>query len=506
MTSTIMQRLKGLFGRLRNFFIAAALLAIAAVIYFYVASSGAPSFRAYTVARGDLTESVDVTGNVSADHNASLSFQESGRVAAVPVEEGATVAAGAVLAELDQSSLEAAVEQANAALAAAEAKLSGMENGTRPEQIALDEGALTSAESSLAAALESAYVAADDAVRNQADNLFSNPMSTNPVFLVAAPDAQLVVDIEAERQHMTVILDNWYVAQNATSSNEAEEYQIASASLQSIESYLNNIALAVESAVPSGTATASTLASYKTDIIAARSEITGADTALSTANAAFTAAGNTLALAKAGSTPEDIAAEKAVVLQAQAAAASAEVALNHAVLRAPFAGSISNLNMTVGEVVSAGTPVATITNPNGMKMEAYASENDVAKLAVGDQAAVTLDAYGSGVTFPATVTALAAAETEVNGAPAYEVTLHFTGNDDRIKDGMTGTAHIVAASRANVLEVPTRLILSDNNHSFVLVKSGPGTEKREVVTGLTGNDGMTEIVSGVSAGEQVVNF
>ncbi len=501
-----MQHLKGLFGRFGKFFIAAALLIIAAAIYFYVASSGAPSFGVYAVARGDLTESVDVSGNVSADHSANLSFQETGQVAAVPVEEGATVAVGTVLAELDQSSLAAAAEQANAALAAAEAKLSGMENGTRPEQITLDEGALTSAESSLSAALESAYVAADDAIRNQTDNLFSNPTSMNPVFLVAAPDAQLVIDIEAERQHMTTILDGWYVAQGATSSSVAGGYQIASAALQNIESYLNAVALAVNSAVPNGTVAASTLATYKTDIIAARSEITEANTALSTANAAFTVAENTLALAKAGSTPEDIAAEKAVVLQAQAAAASAEVALNHAVLRAPFAGSISNLNVTVGEVVSIGTPVATITNPSGMKIETYASENDVARLAVGDQAAVTLDAYGSGTTFPATVTAIAAAETEVNGAPAYEVTLHFTGNDNRIKDGMTGTAHIVAATRANALEVPTRLILSDGNRSFVLVKSGSGTEKREVITGLTGDNGMTEIVSGVSAGDQVVSF
>ncbi len=500
------QRVKDFFKKFRNLLIIASIVIVIGGAYFYIASSGVPSFGTYTVARGDLTESVDVSGSVSADHNAGLSFQESGQVAAVPVEEGATVAAGTVLAELDQSSLAAAAEQANAALASAEAKLSGMENGTRPEQITLDEGAFSSAESSLAAALESAYVAADDAVRNQTDNLFSNPMSTNPVFLVTAPDAQLVIDIEAERQQMTTVLDGWYAAQSATSSSVAGEYHVASAALQSIESYLNKIALAVNSAVPSGTAAASTLAAYKTDIIAARSEVTGADTALSTANAAFTAAENTLALAKAGSTPEDIAAEKAVVLQAQAAAASAEVALNHAVLRAPFAGSISNLNVTVGEVVSAGVPVMTLTNNNGLKMDVYVSENDVAKLQIGDEALVTLNAYGTGISFPAIVASIAAAETEVNGAPAYEVTLHFTGNDSRIKDGMTGSARITAASHAGVLEVPNRLILSGGNDYFVLVKNGSGTEKRPVAIGIVGDNGMTEITSGLSEGEKIMNF
>ena len=68
---------------------------------------------------------------------------------------------------------------------------------------------------------------------------------------------------------------------------------------------------------------------------------------------------------------------------------------------------------------------------------------------------MTLDAYGTGTSFPATVTTVDSAETVVNGTPSYMVTLHFTNPDGRIKDGMTGSVHLVTAEHDNVVEVPS---------------------------------------------------
>lgn len=497
---------KEFFKKSKKALIALGVVIVAGAVYLVVASGGAPSFASYAVTRGDVTETVDVSGSVSAEHDVNLSFQESGQVSAIPVTEGESVQAGAVLAKLNTASLSAAVDQAKAALAAAQAKLDGMESGTRPAEIKIDEGTVQNAELSLAAALESTYAAADDAVHNKTDNLFSDPEGINPTFLVSTPDGQLAVDIQAERIALSDTFNNWYAVENGTSSDIASRSAAADAALAKIEPYLNNLALAVNNALPSGSVTASEIAGFKADVVAARTEVTTAGSALAGAEAALTTAKNTLALAEEGYTSHDIEAQQAAVLQAKAAVSSAEVALSHAVIEAPFSGSISNLNVKVGQVVSAGTPVATITNSDGLKLDAYVSENDVAKIQTGDDASVTLDAYGTGVSFPATVTSIASAETKVNGAPAYEVTIHFTKNDERIKDGMTGSARITAASRSNVLEVPNRLILSDGNDYFVLVKNGSKNEKRSVQIGITGDNGMTEITSGVAAGEELVNF
>ena len=180
--------------------------------------------------------------------------------------------------------------------------------------------------------------------------------------------------------------------------------------------------------------------------------------------------------------------------------------MDNASLVAPFPGTVQNLTAQVGQVVSPGAPVLSLVNNGGLKIETYVSEADVAKIKVGDTANVTLDAFGTGTTFPATVTTVDSAETQVNGVPSYLVTLHFTNPEPQVKDGMTGNVHIVLAEDDNVIAVPSGLVLTDGNQYFVLVKTATGTEQKQVQIGLVGDNGMTEITSGVNEGDTLVNF
>jgi HlyD family secretion protein len=276
--------------------------------------------------------------------------------------------------------------------------------------------------------------------------------------------------------------------------------------LQQIASYLNTISLAVNGAAANAALTPSTLAAYKGYVSAARAEIEGSTSAVSGAESALTAAQNQLTLAQSGSTPQVIAAQQAVVAQAQAAAASAQVALDHASLVAPFAGTVQNLTAQTGQVVSAGAPLMSFINSSGLKIETYVSETDVARIKSGDVATVTLDAFGTGTTFPATVTTVDAAETQVNGSAAYMVTLHFTNTDSRIKDGMTGNVHIVEAEHDNVVVVPSNLVINNGNDYFVLMQNGAVTKKQPVQIGLVGNGSTTEIISGLNVGDKIITF
>jgi HlyD family secretion protein len=272
-----------------------------------------------------------------------------------------------------------------------------------------------------------------------------------------------------------------------------------------VQSYLDSVALAVNNTSP-GALSASTLVSYKAYVVTARTEVNAAVTALVTAENAETSAQNTLMLAQAGSTPQAIAAQQAVVLQAQAAVTSAQVALQNAELVAPFSGTVNDLTATVGLVVAPGAPMLTLTNSSGLKITGYVSESDVANVQPGDEASVTLDAFGTNMAFPATVTTVDNSQTTAtDGTPAYEVTLHFTNPSSAIKDGMTGQVSITTAEHDNVIEVPSNLILSNNNESYVLVKNGNTTNQVEVQTGVVGTS-TTEITSGLTVGEQVVSF
>ncbi|HUC01861.1 MAG TPA: efflux RND transporter periplasmic adaptor subunit [Candidatus Paceibacterota bacterium] len=477
--------------------------------YWYVASTHAPEFGTITVAKGNVVQSIDEPGTVAAENSAPMSFQEGGQIAHVYVTEGSQVAAGTVLADLNAAQLNAASEQASAALGAAEAQLALLQSGTRPEQLQIDQSAVSSADQTLGIAVENAYSAANDAVTNQLDNLFSNPNSANPEFLVVpSGSSQGTIDgIQSERVQLGGVLASWYAAVN-NSSTAFDPATIAGTSatdLQQVESYINSISLVVNAATPTASMSASTLAAYKTDISTARTEVQASVSAISGDQSALTAAKNQLALAQAGSTPQAIQAQQAVVAQAQAASESAAVALQNASLVAPFAGTVQNLTAQLGQVVSPGAPVMNLVNNSGLKVQTYVSETDVANVKSGEAAVITLDAFGTGTTFPATVTTVDAAQTMVNGAPAYLVTLHFTNPDSRLKDGMSGNVHIIEAEHDNVIAVPSNLVINNDGNYFVLMQGATGTAEQPVQIGLVGAS-STEITSGLNVGDKINSF
>jgi RND family efflux transporter MFP subunit len=483
------------------------LLAAAAGAYWYISSATPPAFGNVVVSKGNVVESVDEPGKVAADNSAAVSFQEGGQIAQVYVSEGSQVAAGTVLADLDSAQLSAGVQQADAALSGAQAELALLESGTRPEQLTIDESAVSSTDQSLGIAVGNAYSSSDDAVRNQLDNMFAGTQTNNPIFLVPGNNSQAANTIMSERLVIGTMLTQWYAALNATSTgfDPASLSGMAATDLQQIESYIDQISLVVNEAQSGGQTTAAILAGYKANVAVARAEIEASISSISGDQSALTAAENQLALAQAGSTPQAIQMQEAAVAAAQAAASSAQVALDNASLVAPFSGTVQNLTAQVGQVVSPGVPVMSLINESGLKIDAYVSEKDVANVTVGDVATVTLDAFGTGTAFPATVTTVDAAETQVNGAPAYLVTLHFTVPNSEIKDGMTGNVHIIEAEHDNVIEVPSDLVISDAGSYFVLMEKGGVATRQPVQIGLVGAS-TTEVVSGLNVGDNINSF
>jgi len=71
---------------------------------------------------------------------------------------------------------------------------------------------------------------------------------------------------------------------------------------------------------------------------------------------------------------------------------------------------------------------------------------------------------------------------------------------------MTGNVTIAAKEIDNVVEIPSRLVLDGGNDNFVLVESGAKNMKRQITLGYFGNDGMVEVVSGLSAGDKISDF
>lgn len=118
-----------------------------------------------------------------------------------------------------------------------------------------------------------------------------------------------------------------------------------------------------------------------------------AETAFTVADAQHGAAAEQLKLLETGPRTEQIAAQRALVAQADAAVAQADAALDHTVIRAPFDGQVTIRHREPGEVLPAGAAVVTVANRADRWVRIYVRGDEVGRLAIGQPAEIRADAY-----------------------------------------------------------------------------------------------------------------
>lgn len=109
--------------------------------------------RGFGLIGGRDGSALTLHGNVDI-RQVDLGFRVSGRIATIPFEEGAHVAAGDVLASLDRAPLQDQLDAAQAQIAVAGAELDKRRNGNRPQDIAQAQAKLAEAQANLASAQE----------------------------------------------------------------------------------------------------------------------------------------------------------------------------------------------------------------------------------------------------------------------------------------------------------------------------------------------------------------
>ena len=98
---------------------------------------------------GDRSAPLTLYGNVDI-REVQLAFQDAGRIRALPVDEGARVAAGQVVAELDPTRYQLELQRLNGEVAAQTQVLARLRQGSRPQEVARARATMASARASLA--------------------------------------------------------------------------------------------------------------------------------------------------------------------------------------------------------------------------------------------------------------------------------------------------------------------------------------------------------------------
>mgnify|MGYP001596143734 CR=1 FL=1 len=476
--------------------------------WFFV-RNGADDIETLTVEPQDFLQQISVSGKVIASERVDLAFSQTGQIALVHARVGDTVRAGSVLVVLENGEARAEVAQKQAALKAAQAKLESLREGMRQEQLAVDESkvasaqtALTQTDHALTDALRNAFVNADDAIHYRVDQFFINPRSTNPKLNFTTADNQLISDIEWNRFLLEPILIAWERNQDVVATQTR---------LQTIKTFLDNVARAVNALSASSAISQTTIDGYRNDIATARANVNAAASALTTAltnqtNAAtaLEIAQKILVLEQAGTPQKDIDEQAARVAIAEADLARAQAALRKTLMIAPFDGIVTNVEAKVGEAASLSVSAITMISAGTLLIESFVPELNAPLLEVGDEAHVTLDAYGADMIFAATVLSLDPAETIRDGVTTYRAKLGFHENDERIKPGMNAALVITTEKKSNVIAIPQGIIDEQDNKKIVRVKEGKAIRERIIEIGSISSAGMAEVLSGLTSGEKIV--
>jgi HlyD family secretion protein len=222
--------------------------------------------------------------------------------------------------------------------------------------------------------------------------------------------------------------------------------------------------------------------------------------------------------------------------QAEAVLRQSNERLAKTSVRAPIGGTITALEIKVGEtavasqVGIAGSSLMTIANTSTMMTEVNVDEADIAKISVGQEVAIHTAAYpdtqlkGQVAIIPLSPKQTpGGAQTGASLARTYNVKVKLLDTQKlSLRPGMTCRAEIFTASSGKSLALPLQAVLSNNDEntdvakkkgsrdkapvkteSWVFVNNAGKAEKRVVTVGVS-DDSQQQILSGVKAGEAVV--
>lgn len=359
------------------------------------------------------------------------------------------------------------------------------------------------------------------------ENADNNQLTADQALLTAAQNAKNNAQIS---QYTSVVADDRSAVENDQAALNALS------KTQNADSYAitqdNSKLSSDESASTALQSDAKTIRADEAKIAADRQSLASAKMTAETTRSrdAQTVAGDRLALmnAKAGvavkqapPTAAALAVARASVVTAQIGVQTAQKALADTALRAPIAGTVAAVNGTVGTAESGGgsanaaasasssgsgggssTGFVTLTGITGMQLVAGFAETDTAKLRVGQAATVTVDALPT-TELAAHIIAIDGTATSSSGVVTYNVVFALDRTEPGLKSGMTANVDVVVGEADNVVNVPTAAVTGSGQNASVTVLRAGKQVRVPVVAGLQG-DSSTAILSGLTAGQQVV--
>lgn len=459
-------------------------LAVIFVLLIVIIKSGGSSVSVSydTVVKQDLIKTVKASGQVTSVTDLNLSFKTSNIVSSVNVKVGDKVKKGQVLAVLSNQSEKGTLTTARGQLLSAKAKyqklLSSNDNDVVLAEIAV----------------KNAYrkMLSSDLVAVPENNI---PTQTNPII------SGVYNGIKTGRYYVSHYRSTGGFAFKLNSKeSDAIENAGSGESSTTRPTPLGTLGLFIE--YGNDWADNPSVETYIVEIPNTKS------TSYVTNYNAYQTALQNLEIAKQNSkiNSADIDQANADILQAEGAVQVAQGNYDSTVIVAPANGTITKVDVKVGELANALTPVIVLQDVTDLYVEANINESNITNLTLDLPVEYTIDAFGPEKKFSGLLTSIDPSASIESGIVNYKIKASVSDTDPNIKPGMNANLTILISKKEAVLVVPQVAIVNHDNKNFVNIvtneKRGKYVEK-EVMLGSIGDGNLVEITNGLNEGGRI---
>ena len=492
------------------------------------------TYRTAEVERQDLRETVSATGIVQPLTTVDIKSRAGGEVKLLAVEVGTIVKPGDLIARIDPTDSQTAYNQAQSDVSAARARV-GQARDTLALQRLTVASAIVEAEAAVQAArsrlrqaqrqaqaqptlTQAAIRQAQAGLRRAEQNLnqlrrAGDPQARTEARTALASAEASLKNAEANLRRQQQLLDKGFVAE-ATVDAARTARDVALANAQAARTRAQTIGASQNAQIAAAEAQVNeareNLRTAQTQRV--QDEIRRGDVA--NARAALAQAESTLGAARANAAQiniraGDIETARAQIARSEAQFQNAQVQLNSTTIRAPRAGVVLQKYVEQGTIItsgqsfnSEGTSIVQLGDLSRVFVDAAVDEADIARVAVGQNVTVTLDAYPD-EEFQGRVRRIDPRGTTDQNVTTIKTQVEILKPDKRLRPGLNSECEFIVAEKKNAIVVPSRAVKDQRGKKTVEVLVGGKPQAREVRTGLETND-QVEIVSGLEEGEKVV--
>lgn len=514
------------------------------------AASGAPRYIEEPVRRGTIRSQISGSGAVKATNGVTVKAGQTGTLAQILVKEGDKVQAGQAVMLLENKTLLSSLSQAKLDLENAQANLENLlnpqETAVRSQELKVENARLTlqqrqddvvnlTVRAPLTGVIASVGVVEGGSINNNG-LLFTIYDEATPTLILQLPQETASQLGEGQRAFVTIPGHGTYegaVARRGgtaspVSGNRDANIPVA-IDLPAIAGVRPGMVGQVTIQAPGLTYKVQGQGAIENDAKEVRAKVAGTAKALAVSEGQAVTAGDLLLtiendslLVQLQQAENDLKSQEQSLTNLlqphqdpsrQLASLSQKLQqsqLNHSqkqadvdelTVKAPVAGTISAIALSVGDKVAANANLFRVADYGAMQVTIAVDELDVAQVKIGQPADITLDAI-PGKSYHGTVIQVNPEGTVKNDIATFEVTIAIERSEG-LMAGMNALVSVTVAERKDVLSVPVAAVRVQRGQATVSVLENGQPVTREIQVGVKTSD-RYEVLSGLNEGDKVI--